>query len=255
MAIAHRTLGTGPRHVLVLHDWFLTSAHWGAFLDYLDQDAFTYVFMDYRGYGDRKYVTGRYDLAEIADDALTLVDQLGWERFALVGHSMGGKAVQQVLIRAPQRVERMVALTPLPAGPYPMDEQARDLFFGSSSDPSKRRAIIDLATGHRAGGVWLDRVVRRSLDASRQEAHAGYLADWQSSDLSDAVAAVTKERAVPVRVVVGAYDVALTAELMRATWGLWYPGAEIVTLPGSGHYPMLEAPVALATTMEQFLGA
>lgn len=79
--IEHRLIGTGDHKVLVLHDWFGTSAGWGPFLDYLDGATFSYAFLDYRGYGDRKDATGTYTLAEIADDALALADELGWERF------------------------------------------------------------------------------------------------------------------------------------------------------------------------------
>ncbi|UNO40651.1 alpha/beta hydrolase [Streptomyces sp. MST-110588] len=253
MAIAHRTVGSGPRHVIVLHDWFGTSANWGSVLDFLDREDFTYAFMDYRGYGDRKYVPGRYDLAEIAGDALALADQLGWERFSLVGHSMGAKAMQQVLVRAPHRVTRLVGIAPLPAVPYEMDEQTRALFYGAPADPGKRRTIIDLVTGHRASRVWLDRMVRHSVDISRQEAHAAYLADWQPLDLSQAVADALKEQPVPVRLIVGEYDLAVSAQLVRATWQPAYPDAEIVTLSGSGHFPTHETPVALATAVEDFL--
>ncbi|MBZ4015184.1 alpha/beta fold hydrolase [Streptomyces purpurogeneiscleroticus] len=247
--VAHRLIGSGPRHVIVLHDWFATCAGWGTILEYLDTEDFTYAFLDYRGYGDRKDVPGRYDLPEIADDVLTLADQLGWDRFALVGHSMGGKAIQQVLVRAPERVSRLLGLAPVPAAPYPMDESTQALFYGASEDPEKRRAILDLVTGHRTGRAWQRRMISHSMAASRKEAHAGYLASWHTLDLSDAV----RGNPVPVRVVVGEHDLALTADVMHATWQSWYPNAEVITLPGTGHYPMHETPVALATVMEDFL--
>ncbi|MEV7061085.1 hypothetical protein AB0N95_37300 [Streptomyces microflavus] len=76
MSIPHRLIGLGDHKVLVLHDWFGTSTGWGPFLDYLDGDTFSYAFLDYRGYGDRKHVTGTYTLAEIAEDALALADEL-----------------------------------------------------------------------------------------------------------------------------------------------------------------------------------
>ncbi|WP_079406476.1 alpha/beta fold hydrolase [Streptomyces sp. 3211] len=249
MAIAHRRIGTGPVRVIVLHDWFGTSANWGSVLDHLDPEGFSYVFLDYRGYGDRRDVAGRHSLAEIADDVLELADQLGWDTFSLLGHSMGGKAAQQVLVRAPERVEKLIGLAPVPAEPYAMDDATHALFHGAATDPGKRRTILDLVTGNRVSGYWLDRMVAHSLTVSRPEAFAGYLASWQPLDLSSAV----KGNTVPVLVLVGEYDLAITPDVMRATWQASYPDCRIVTIPGSGHYPPHETPVAFVTEVEAFL--
>ncbi|MFD6885413.1 alpha/beta fold hydrolase [Streptomyces sp. NPDC059957] len=249
MAIAHRRIGTGPVRVIVLHDWFGTSANWGSVLDYLDPGEFSYAFLDYRGYGDRRDVPGRYTLPEIADDVLALADELGWDTFSLLGHSMGGKAVQQVLVRAPERVEKLIGINPVPAGPYEMDDATHGLFYGAAGSAENRRAILDIVTGRRASPYWLDRMVAHSLAVSRPEAFAGYLASWQPLDLSAAV----KGSTVPVLVLVGEYDLALTADFMRATWQVSYPNCRIRLLPGAGHYPPHESPVAFATEVEAFL--
>ncbi|MFD4030694.1 alpha/beta fold hydrolase [Streptomyces sp. NPDC058637] len=249
MTTQHRLIGSGDHKVLVLHDWFGTSSGWGPFLDYLDGETFSYAFLDYRGYGDRKHVTGIYTLAEIADDALTLADELDWERFSLVGHSMGGKAVQQVLAQAPQRVRKLVGIAPVPAGAYPLDADGEALFYGAAQDRDKRRAIVDLVTGQRASPVWVDLMVDRSLECSTREAFGSYVKDWVTADLAEQITG----QPVPVKVIVGEHDLALTADAMRATWLTHYPNAELEEIANSGHYPMHETPVALATTLETFL--
>ncbi|WP_354641183.1 alpha/beta fold hydrolase [Kitasatospora camelliae] len=251
MTITHRTVGSGERRVIVLHDWFGTSAGWGAFPEHLDGDAFSYAFLDYRGYGERKDVPGEYTLAEIAADVLALADQLGWPEFSLVGHSMGGKAIQRVLAEAPHRVLRVAGITPVPAAAYPLEGDAYDLFHGAAQRPANRRAILDLVTGHRATAVWLDRMTVRSLEESRPEAFAAYLRDWTTQDFAAKVAG----QRLPVRVFVGEYDLALTAEVMRATWLAHYPDAAVEVLGNCGHYPMHEIPIAFATTLEAFLRA
>ncbi|NBE50516.1 alpha/beta fold hydrolase [Streptomyces boluensis] len=249
MSIPHRLIGSGDHKVLVLHDWFGTSAGWGSFLDYLDGDTFSYAFLDYRGYGNRTDITGSYTLAEIADDTLALADELGWERFSLVGHSMGGKAIQQVLAEAPDRVRKMVGLAPVPAGAYPLDTDGEALFYGAAQDRDKRLAIIDLVTGQRASRVWVDLMVDRSLELSTREAFGGYVKDWVTADLTDRIAG----NPVPVKVIVGEHDLALTADVMRGTWLAHYPNADLEEIANSGHYPMHETPVALATSLEMFL--
>ncbi|MFD7096861.1 alpha/beta fold hydrolase [Streptomyces xanthophaeus] len=251
MAIAHRRIGTGPVRVIVLHDWFGTSANWGSVLEYLDPEGFSYAFLDYRGYGGRRDVSGRYSVPEIADDVLELADELGWDTFSLLGHSMGGKAVQQVLVRAPERIEKLIGIAPVPAAPYELDDAAHALFYGAAEDPEKRRTILDLVTGNRVSRHWLARMVAHSLEVSRPEAFAAYLASWQPLDLSQAV----KGSTVPVLVLVGEHDLALTADVMRATWQAWYPNCRVKTLSGAGHYLPHEAPVAFATEVEAFLRA
>ncbi|MBP0449171.1 alpha/beta hydrolase [Kitasatospora sp. RG8] len=249
MTISHRTIGAGGRKVLVLHDWFGTGAGWGQFLDHLDRDTFGYAFLDYRGYGERRDVEGEFTLAEIASDALALADQLGWDEFSVVGHSMGGKAAQRVLAEAPQRVRRLVGVTPVPASAFPLEGGMYDLFHGAPEHAANRRAILDLVTGNRACGRWLDAMTARSVAGSRPEAMAAYLRDWTTQDFAAKVAGST----LPVKVFVGEHDPALSVEVMRGTWLAHHPQAELEVLTNSGHYPMHEVPVAFATALEAFL--
>lgn len=225
-------------------------ARLGLVADLVDVERFTWAFLDYRGYGARAGVAGEYTLAEISRDALDLADSLGWDRFALVGHSMGGSAAQRVLADAPERVDRLVGISPVPAGGVPFDLQSWALFDGAAANPDNRRAIIDLTTGNRLSGRWLDEMVRFSLDHSTPEAFGAYLTAWARTDLTDEV----KGSPVPALAVVGEHDPALGADMMRETWMRHYPNARLEVLANAGHYAMYETPVRLATVVEDFLG-
>ena len=100
MGSSQVTVGSGEHHVLALHGWFGSARGWGSLPDYLDGSAYTYVSgVDPRGYGGPGLaVAGEYTMEEAAADAIALADDLGWDRFSLIGHSMGGKAVQHVLL-------------------------------------------------------------------------------------------------------------------------------------------------------------
>ena len=127
MASSHLTIGSGDRHVMALHGWFGSARGWGSLPEYLDGSACTYVF----------------------PDALALADELGWDRFAMVGHSMSGKAVQHAVLQAPGRVTRLVALNPVPATGVPFDDDGWALFSGAASARENRAAIITMTTGRR----------------------------------------------------------------------------------------------------------
>lgn len=249
MANSYRLIGSGPIRVLALHGWFGSAAGWGWLPEVVDRERFSYAFMDCRGYGDSRGVDGQHTMAEWALDAVTLADELGWSRFSLLGHSMGGMAIQRVLLEAPDRVERLVGLNPVPADGIPFDEQGWALFSGAAEDPAKRYAIVDFTTGNRLSPVWVRSVVQHSLENSTRTAFAAYLEAWAKSDF----AAEVRGNPTPVQVIVGEHDPALSPVLMEQTWLQFYPQARLEVLANCGHYPMSETPVALATSIESFL--
>jgi pimeloyl-ACP methyl ester carboxylesterase len=242
-------IGSGPRKVIAVHGWFGHARGWGPFLHHLDTSRFSYAFMDVRGYGARRGSGGPYTIAQIAQDALALADHLGWARFALIGHSMGGSAIQHVLADAPVRVQALVGLTPVPASGVPFEPSGWDFFSSAAQDPSVRRAIIDLTTGQRLTGVWLDAMVKSSLAHSDVDAFAAYLEAWANTRFVERI----QGRTVPVLVVAGEHDPALGADTCRATWLQHYPQARLEVMANAGHYPMDETPITLATVIERFL--
>ena len=78
-------VGSGGHRVLALHGWFGSARGWGSLPQYLDGSAYTYAFIDLRGYGSRKDADGSYTGEEAAADALAVADE-ELEVFANTGH-------------------------------------------------------------------------------------------------------------------------------------------------------------------------
>ena len=175
MSIAHHVVGSGPRTVLLTHGWFGSAAGWGPFVDYLDRDAARWVFTDVRGFGDRRGEQGDQSLEESARDLLAVADELGADRFTLVGHSMGGAVVQRALSLAPDRVEAIVGISPVGALPTPFDDAGRGLFWGAAESRDNRFGIIDFTTGNRNTPLFVNRIVDWSLAHSDVDAFARVL--------------------------------------------------------------------------------
>lgn len=255
MASSHVTVGSGAHKVLALHGWFGSARGWGALPDYLDTSAYTWAFMDLRGYGSRRGEAGEFTMAEAAADALSLADELGWDSFSLVGHSMSGQAIQHVLLRVPGRVRKLIGLNPVPATGMPFDADGWALFSGAAASRDNRFAIINLTTGSRLPAAFVQHIVQHSLDHAETAAFGAYLESWAKTDFSGEVAA--SQQAGPpadVKVIVGEHDPALSAEVMKQTWLQFFPRAELEVIPNAGHYPMFETPAALAASVEEFLG-
>jgi pimeloyl-ACP methyl ester carboxylesterase len=250
VASGYVTVGSGDHHVLAVHGWFGSARGWGSLPDWLDRDAYTWAFMDLRGYGDRKDVDGQFTIDEAATDALAVADDLGWDRFSVVGHSMGAKIGHRMLLEAPDRVRRLVGLNSVPAGQVPMDDDGWALFSGAPANPANRAAIIDFTTGNKLTKTFINHMVQRSLDNSTVEAFAAYLQVWARTDFS---AQAKVDTVTPVKLIVGVNDPAMSANVMEQTWRVFFPDAELTILPDAGHYPMFESPVSLATSIEEFL--
>lgn len=243
-------VGHGPHKVICLHGWFGSAQGWGGWPQLLDTERFTFAFMDYRGYGARAAVPGDYTLDEIAADVLAIADVLGFERFSLVGHSMGGAAIARVFIEAPERVRRLVGISPVAASGVPFDDAGYAWFDSAAEDHGARRGILDLTTGNRLTGVWLDQMVAHSVATSTVDAFAAYLVAWAKADF----AASLVGRAVPTLAIVGQHDPALGADYVKASWLKQLPEVQLEVLQNAGHYAMFEVPVTLATVVMAFLG-
>jgi pimeloyl-ACP methyl ester carboxylesterase len=249
MSDSYVTVGTGDHRVIALHGWFGSARGWGHLTDYLNPAQFTYVFPDLRGYGSRRGEEGEFTMAEAAADAIELADDLGWDRFSVVGHSMSGVAVQHILLQAPQRVRRLVGVAPVPASGLPLGESEWSLFSSAAASPASRAMIVNYATGSRLPPAFIDQIVRHSLENADDGAFGGYLETWARAD----ILARVKGNEVPVKVITGEYDPTQPAEFMEQAWLQVYPNSELEVLRGTGHYPMYETPVALAASIEEFL--
>lgn len=248
VVLPHAVHGTGPRHVVALHGWLSDRHAFDALLPLLDGAAFTYVLPDVRGYGEAVGIAGEHTLDEVARDVVTLADELGWDTFGLVGHSMGGKAAQRVLADVPHRITALAGISPVPASDVPLDPAVAELFHNAEFTPAARRAIIDMGTGHRYHDVWLDRMVRHSVATSTPEAFASYLRSWSGTDFRDEVHGL----ATPMSVIVGAHDPDLSAEVMRATFLKWYRNCALEIIQDAGHYAIDETPILLAALLHGF---
>lgn len=107
----------GGRRVLALHGWLDNAASFvplAAHLDGLDL-----VAPDLPGHGRSVHMPAGTDYTFVGavHQVLDIADALGWDRFALLGHSMGAGIASLVAAAVPERIERLVAIEALGALP------------------------------------------------------------------------------------------------------------------------------------------
>jgi pimeloyl-ACP methyl ester carboxylesterase len=94
--------------LLLIQGMGANGAHWGEpLLRELERD-FELVLYDHRGIGRSGPLSGDVTTADLAADALALLDALGIERAHVLGFSLGGMVAQELALTAPQRVATLV---------------------------------------------------------------------------------------------------------------------------------------------------
>lgn len=90
--------------------------------------SFELLAYDQRGLGRSSKPEAAYSMADYGDDAAGLLDHVGWATCSVVGVSFGGMVAQELAIRHPGRVGRLVLCCTSPGGEgresYPLHELA-----------------------------------------------------------------------------------------------------------------------------------
>ncbi|MGY9046630.1 hypothetical protein P775_08605 [Puniceibacterium antarcticum] len=106
--------GDGPA-VLLLHGFPQTRAMWGPIAQDLARD-FTVVCADLRGYGESSKPADMTDMSfrNMGSDMNMLMQQLGVERFHLVGHDRGARTAHRMALDRPEALHSLTLMDIVP---------------------------------------------------------------------------------------------------------------------------------------------
>jgi pimeloyl-ACP methyl ester carboxylesterase len=177
----------------------------------------------------------------MADDVEALLRAVAFERYHLVGHSMGGFVAQEIALRAPQRLLSLVLEDTGPDFPVGRAPAVRALFEARLrlAEEQGMAAVAALPLPPPPPHQTPERVEeeRARLAAMSVDGFAGA---WQALCRWPGTRARAHAIRAPTLVVHGELD-ALVAE--GSSWlGAHVPGAALETVPEAGHSPQFERP-------------
>jgi pimeloyl-ACP methyl ester carboxylesterase len=236
--------------VLLVHGLGYTREGWGPARELLARRYRVFSF-DNRGIGESEIPSGPYTVAELAGDAVAVLDAVAAERAHVVGASLGGMVAQLLAAEHPERVERLVLVSTTPggAGAYPLPQQTLTLMAEAASLPPDVALRRFVENALAPGSPLVDEVLayrkQHPPDPAGWAAQAAAGAAWDADGRLGRIAAPTLVVAGTADAVVDPRNAQLLADAI--------PDARLELLDGAGHLPFWERPGEFAALVERFL--
>ncbi|MEO6365008.1 MAG: alpha/beta hydrolase [Luteimonas sp.] len=255
-----------PR-VLALHGWLDNAASFVPLSLYLQ--GIELVAVDLPGHGRSAHLPpgADYSFAGTVNAVLDIADALGWDTFALLGHSMGAGIASLVAAACPQRIARLVAIEALGAlaeVPERTVERMREAIAATRALPEKKLRVfpdVAMATRARMQSNGLSEPVARLLaERGVRAVDGGYV--WSSdprltlptmqrmteAQINNLVAGIV----CPTRVIFADPAQPYLPDALRRERVALLPQGELIVLDGTHHLHM-EDPQAVAGAIGDFL--
>lgn len=180
-------------------------------------------------------------IEQMADDAITFIKAKGFQQVDLLGFSMGGMVAQEIVLKEPQLVRKMVLAGTGPAGGEGISSVAGVTFydmlrgFFTGQDAKQFLFFTRTPNGIEAGKTFLARLQERIENRDKEISNSAFFAQlealraWGKKDPADL--SVVKQ---PVLVVNGDNDRMVptvnTYDLARRL-----PNSQLIIYPDAGH--------------------
>lgn len=199
-------------------------------------------------------------MEQMADDAITFINAMGFKQVDLLGFSMGGMVAQEIVLKEPQLVRKMILAGTGPAGGEGISAVAGVTFydmlrgFFTGQDAKQFLFFTRTPNGIEAGKAFLERLKERSENRDTEISVSAFLAQlealrtWGHKEPADL--SVVKQ---PVLVVNGEADRMVptpnTHDLARQL-----PNSTLIIYPDAGHGGMFQFHADFVPSALEFLG-
>ena len=265
----HAVIGGEGPPLLLVHGWPESWYAWRLLMPALARD-FEVIAVDQRGMGLSDKPQDGYDAGTLAGDLVALMDALGHERFAVVGHDTGYIISYALAADHPHRVERLVVgEAPIPGVgpspplfvPEPLNNRLWHFPFNRVNDEMTEQLVRgreDIFFGyvfaiHGGGEKLPDYALRYYFDLfSDPDVLRGGFGLYRAFDTTIAQNEERKTRrlTMPVLAIGGAES---AGEMVGETMKLTADDVQTLVIPGVGHWLAEQAPDEMLAALTAFL--
>lgn len=245
--VRYEVFGHG-RPVLFLHGWHGSWRYWLPTIEQVAKKYRTYSF-DFWGFGESRRANTTESIQNYSDQVIRFLDELGIDRVALVGHSMGGMVALKTAINHPNRIERVAAV----GAPINGDSLSwllkltdRPIFADAFvSMPWFRRYMFRLFLG-KTNDHGVHEILDDSIKSSSATIRRAVGSMWRT-DLRPELPRLS----VPTLIVHGGRDDVVNPNQADLFGDVLC--AEVMLMPESRHFPFLDEPELFNDRLMRFL--
>ena len=253
--------------IIALHGWLDNANTFDRMLPYMDNVHLIAIDKAGHGKSDFRSADSGYDIWQDISDVIAVADQMGFDTFALLGHSRGASICALVAGCFAQRVNALMFIEgylpmPIEAKEAPIQiaraihESRRFAFASPSFFPSLERAVQARVDGFiplklEAASLLAERGVREQEGsffwANDQRLKAASMVKFTADQLKGFCYAI----ACPVKLI-KAEDSVLSADHLEPDMLTWIPQMQVISLPGSHHLHLEEQAEQVALEAQNF---
>ena len=227
--------------LLCVHGLSVNTLGWALQVQAFAEGHKTLIF-DNRDVGQSWMAGGEYDVSDMADDALGLAESLELDSFHLLGISMGGAIVQEMALKAPERVRSLtLAVTFASGGAW--GRKLGEVWGARRQKQSQEEHIdelllLNLSEEFYENADAVEYIRGMMLADPHPQPPEAFARQLRASSRHDA-----RERlgslSMPVHVIGGEHDILVPVWKSQELHEL-IPGSKLTLLPGSPHGINLE---------------
>jgi pimeloyl-ACP methyl ester carboxylesterase len=244
--IAYTRRGKGYP-LLLVHGWGVDHTVWNDVALLMESD-FELILPDLRGFGESSVIEGYYNITDMATDLSGLLDQLGVEKIAIAGHSMGNY-VSLAFVRAyPERVLGLGIISSQ-AQADPIERKQRLYESAEVIMNTGVKSVLESLSPLMATDERVQAQIRSLIKRQHPAGLAGALKAMADREDSSSI---LSRFTFPVVLIHGQADefmpIHRAQEIKEAI-----SHATLTELPGIGHTPILENPKATVNSLKNII--
>ncbi|MHA4808095.1 alpha/beta fold hydrolase [Flavitalea flava] len=246
--INYTITGKGEHTLLFVHGSFIDQTYWKESVAYFSPH-YQVVTLDLGGHGKSGQNREIWTIQEFGEDLLAVLRQLNLSKLVLIGHSMGADVILEAAIQLPEPILGFIGIDYFKNAGSPLPEEFQkqvatilEKLKTDFSDTSEAYARMALLTPQTDKSI-TDRIVAayRSANPDMGAKSIAALFSYYKRERE-----LMKQLTFKMHLINVGYmptNEAPLKEYARSSY-------ELITLPGSCHYPMLENPQVLNMTLE-----